>query len=103
MIQTLTRKQQAVYRYLVRCIRAHGRPPSVRDVGKHFRMSENGAQKHLDALKRKRHIRREPGSTARTITLSFALPVLKLVPEETWKPCTGPRCPKLPTQCSRRR
>lgn len=64
----LTDRQQEIYDYIRREIYS-GRPPTVRDVGKHFRISSpNGVMCHLDALEKKGLIIRDR-LKARGITL----------------------------------
>ncbi len=59
-VQALTERQYQVFLFLKLFLRTHGFPPSLRDIGEHFRIAASSVLDHLRALERKRFIRREP-------------------------------------------
>jgi repressor LexA len=66
----LTERQGRVLDFIRERIAADGRPPTVREIGRRFRIaSTNGVRRHLNALERKGYIERAAG-TARGIRLS---------------------------------
>ncbi len=57
----VTKRQQQVYEFIIDKIRERGYGPTVREIGKAFKIrSPNGVICHLAALQRKGKIRREP-------------------------------------------
>lgn len=59
MPKPLTERQQAIYDYIARTIRARGAPPTIREIMEIFEInSTNGVRTTLAALERKGHIRR---------------------------------------------
>lgn len=65
----LTEKQAAILKYIIGYIEEKRYPPSIREVGDHFRIrSTNGVFDHLNALVRKEYIKREY-FTSRSITI----------------------------------
>jgi repressor LexA len=58
MRKQLTNRQQAILDYIKIYIRTTGYPPTVRDIGRAFKISEKGAYDHLRAIERKGYIRR---------------------------------------------
>jgi repressor LexA len=80
--ETMTEPQEKVLRYVQQYFSEHHRPPTVRDVMRHFEWnSPQSARKHLLALEDKGYLSRE-GHTARGLRLSedssvgVAIPVL---------------------------
>jgi repressor LexA len=72
-MKPLTDKQQAVLTFVEDfCVR-QGYPPTVREVAAHFAIQPRAAADHLEALKRKGHLRREPG-LSRGLVLSLRGP-----------------------------
>ncbi len=72
-MKPLTEKQQAVLDFVEEfCVR-QGYPPTVREVAAHFAIQPRAAADHLEALKRKGHLRREPG-LSRGLVLSLKGP-----------------------------
>ena len=72
-MKPLTDKQQAVLTFVEDfCVR-QGYPPTVREVAAHFAIQPRAAVDHLDALKRKGHLHREPG-LSRGLVLSLRGP-----------------------------
>jgi repressor LexA len=60
LFENLTKRQQAVYEFIRDKIRGRGYGPTVREIGKHFRISSpNGVVCHLKALEKKGLITRE--------------------------------------------
>jgi len=84
-METLTRRQAEVLEFLRQYAEEHGYPPTVAEVMKRFSFSSPHAVScHLDALRRKGFLRREP-RTSRGIVLSDRprmrrVPVLGRVP-----------------------
>ena len=66
MARGLTRRQAEILGYIIDCIRDNGMPPTIAEIGKHFRISStNGVNDHLLALEKKGYIERS--SKARSI------------------------------------
>jgi repressor LexA len=62
MSTTLTRRQRAIYEFIVDCVRSHGIPPSLTEIADAFELaSASGVADHLRAIERKGYIRRRPG------------------------------------------
>ena len=69
MVEELTERQTEVFEFILECFRSDRRPPTVREIAKHFGFrSPKAVTDHLDALERKGYIERSPG-TARNIHL----------------------------------
>lgn len=61
MKEKLTAKQRRMLDFISDCIQRSGAPPTIREIGKRFRMSStNSVRDVLNALVRKGHIRRKP-------------------------------------------
>ena len=57
----LTKKQQAIFAYIIEYIEDHHYPPSVRDIAAHFELaSAGGVHKHLKNLAEKGYISLDP-------------------------------------------
>ena len=70
-MKKLTHRQQQVLDYIQDYIASNGYPPTLREVAGQFDLSgPRAAVKHLDALVRKGHIRRSPGSSRGILILS---------------------------------
>ena len=66
----LTERQKAVYEFIRDKIRNRGYGPTVREIGKNFKIrSPNGVMCHLKALEKKQFITREP-NMSRAIQLA---------------------------------
>ena len=84
-MKPLTDRQQQVLNYILEHISGNGYPPTLREIAGHFHLSgPRAAVKHLNALQRKGHIRRNTG-TSRGIEVLHSKPS-SLQPEQT----TGP-------------
>ena len=58
--EPLTEKQQLVFDFIRSSINERGYPPTLREIGEHFRIrSTNGVNDHLKALERKGYLLRE--------------------------------------------
>jgi repressor LexA len=58
--EPLTEKQQLVFDFIRSSITERGYPPTLREIGEHFRIrSTNGVNDHLKALERKGYLHRE--------------------------------------------
>ena len=63
-MKQLTFRQQEVLDHIRDHISGNGYPPTLREIAGHFNLSgPRAAVKHLEALQRKGHIRRSPGSS----------------------------------------
>jgi repressor LexA len=68
-LSALTEKQRLIYDFIAKFIDEKGYPPTVRDIGEHFKIeSPNGVMCHLTALVKKGVITRK-GQSARAIQL----------------------------------
>ena len=57
----LTDRQREIYEYIREVIMAHGRPPTMREIGEQFNIrSTNGVREALAVIEKKGYIRREP-------------------------------------------
>lgn len=66
----LTKRQQEIYDFIENQIANRGFPPTVREIGAHFKISSpNGVMCHLKALEKKGLITRE-NHASRAITLT---------------------------------
>jgi repressor LexA len=72
-MKPLTEKQQAVLDFVEEFFARQGYPPTVREVAAYFGIQPRAAADHLEALKRKGHLRREPG-LSRGLVLSLRGP-----------------------------
>lgn len=62
MSNELTRKQRAIYDFVVDCVHRHGIPPSLTEIAGAFGLASlSGVADHLRALERKGYIRRRRG------------------------------------------
>ncbi len=57
-MQELTEKQAAVFDYIKIFIKTNDYPPTVRDIGKNFKINTKAVHDHLQAIERKGHIKR---------------------------------------------
>lgn len=60
MRKPLTAKQQKILDFIINQIQDAGYPPTVREIGAAFKISEKGAHDHLIAVEKKGYIRRDP-------------------------------------------
>ena len=59
MAKGLTKRQRAILEFIIECIRDHGLPPTIAEIGDEFRItSTNGVNDHLLALEKKGFIER---------------------------------------------
>lgn len=59
MAKGLTRRQEDVLKFVMECIRDHGYPPTIAEIGERFKISStNGVNDHLVALEKKGYILR---------------------------------------------
>lgn len=59
MAKGLTKRQEAILRFIVESIRDHGFPPTIAEIGEEFGItSTNGVNDHLIALEKKGYIER---------------------------------------------
>ena len=66
MAKGLTIRQEAILNFVVEYVQEHGFPPSIREIGLHFKIgSLRGVTVHLDALSKKGYIDRQ--NTPRSI------------------------------------
>ena len=65
----LTRRQRKVFEFIAGCLRADGRPPTVREIGDKFSLRSTGSvRSYLEALEKKGYIARQ-ASISRGITV----------------------------------
>jgi repressor LexA len=60
-MKPMTERQQAVLEFVEEFVAHRGYPPTVREVAAHFGIQPRAAADHLEALKRKGQLHREPG------------------------------------------
>ena len=72
-MKPLTEKQQAVLDFVEEFFAQRGYPPTVREVAARFAVQPRAAADHLEALKRKGYLHREPG-LSRGLVLSLRGP-----------------------------
>jgi repressor LexA len=84
-MESLTPRQQQVLDIITSFIERYGYPPSLRQIGEELGVSGTlGVMKHLEALEKKGHIRRQAGSSRGIVLVSgaaraSALPVVGTV------------------------
>ena len=61
MRKPLTNRQEKIFKFICDQIQTVGYPPTVREIGGAFGISEKGAHDHLNAIEKKDYIRRAPG------------------------------------------
>ncbi len=75
----ITGLQRNILEFVSWCIQDHGYPPSIREIGRHFRIgSASSVAYHLKMLEQKGHLKRK-GAVSRGITVTvdpFRLPIL---------------------------
>lgn len=67
-MKTLTKRQEAIRKYIEDFIGQRGYSPTFREIGRHFGIKVRGSYDHLKALRRKGVVTWEPG-VSRTIRL----------------------------------
>jgi repressor LexA len=55
----LTEKQQAILNFIDRYVKDNGFPPSVREIGRHFKIYPATVQDHITALERKGYLQKK--------------------------------------------
>jgi len=78
-MKPMTDRQQAVLQFVEEFIARRGYPPTVREVAAHFGIQPRAAADHLEALKRKGRLHREPGRS-RGLVLSARIQAVVEVP-----------------------
>ena len=79
MLPALTKRQKAIYDFLLSTIREKGFAPSIPEIGVKFKIaSTNGVSDHLKALEKKGYIRRV-GKRAIEVLSALGAPVLTAV------------------------
>ena len=56
----LTARQREIFAFINFFSSAHGFPPTIREIGSHFKIAPSSALDHLRALERKGYIKRLP-------------------------------------------
>ena len=83
LIDSLTKRQKAVYEFIREKIRSRGYGPTVREIGEHFDIrSPNGVMCHLKALEKK-------GMITREANMSRAIQMTQEPAEERGLPLAG--------------
>ena len=75
MRKPLTKKQDRIFEFIRKHVQDTGYPPTVREIGTNFRISEKGAYDHLNAIEKKGYIRRMPKKPR-------AIEILEFVPQK---------------------
>ena len=75
MRKALTKKQDRIFEFIRKHVQDTGYPPTVREIGASFRISEKGAYDHLNAIEKKGYIRRVPKKPR-------AIEILEFVPQK---------------------
>lgn len=75
MRKPLTKKQDRIFEFIRKHVQDTGYPPTVREIGTNFRISEKGAYDHLNAIEKKGYIRRVPKKPR-------AIEILEFVPQK---------------------
>ncbi|MCZ6681375.1 MAG: transcriptional repressor LexA [Candidatus Poribacteria bacterium] len=60
MRKPMTKKQERIFEFIRSYLQNAGYPPTVREIGSAFEISEKGAHDHLNAIEKKGYIRRAP-------------------------------------------
>jgi repressor LexA len=71
----MTLKQERIFEFIRNHLQDTGYPPTVREIGTAFGISEKGAHDHLNAIEKKGYIRRTPRKPR-------AIEVLEFVPQK---------------------
>ena len=75
MRKSLTKKQDRIFGFVRKHVQDIGYPPTVREIGMAFGISEKGAHDHLNAIEKKGYIRRIPKKPR-------AIEILEFVPQK---------------------
>ena len=75
MRKPLTKKQDRIFEFIRKHVQDTGFPPTVREIGMDFGISEKGAYDHLNAIEKKGYIRRVPKKPR-------AIEILEFVPQK---------------------
>ena len=75
MRKLLTKKQDRIFEFIRKHVQDIGYPPTVREIGMNFGISEKGAYDHLNAIEKKGYIRRMPKKPR-------AIEILEFVPQK---------------------
>ena len=75
MRKPLTKKQDRIFEFIRKHVQDIGYPPTVREIGMNFGISEKGAYDHLNAIEKKGYIRRMPKKPR-------AIEILEFVPQK---------------------
>ena len=81
-MRELTRRQREILDFIRSFSQRHGVPPTVREIGEHFRVTPRAAFDHLRALEKKGQLRRRltTGRASRVLTLADRGPATQEVP-----------------------
>ena len=71
MRKPLTKKQEKIFEFICNQIQQLGYPPTVREIGGEFEISEKGAYDHLNAIEKKGYIKRAPGKPRAIKVMDF--------------------------------
>jgi repressor LexA len=77
----LTNRQENIFKFICEQIQKIGYPPTVREIGAAFGISEKGAHDHLNAIEKKNYIRRMPGKPR-------AIEIIDFLSKKTSQPIT---------------
>jgi len=81
-MKELTARQREVVGFIRSFTQRHGVPPTVREIGEHFRITPRAAFDHQRALERKGALQRRPTArrTSRALTLADRAPAVREIP-----------------------
>jgi repressor LexA len=78
-MKPMTERQQAVLEFVEEFVARQGYPPTVREVAAHFGIQPRAAADHLEALRRKGQLHREPGrSRGLVLSARFREPIVEV-------------------------
>lgn len=74
MAKELTKRQREILDYIIECVRDHGLPPTIAEIGDEFGIaSTNGVNDHLVALEKKGYIERSSKARGILVTPKAAI------------------------------
>jgi repressor LexA len=81
-MKELTARQREILAFIRSFTHRYGVPPTVREIGEHFRITPRAAFDHLRALERKGALHRRPTTkrTSRALTLVDRSPAVRAIP-----------------------
>ncbi|MBL7995525.1 transcriptional repressor LexA [bacterium] len=74
-MEELTKKQDAVYQFILQSIKKNGFPPTLREIGNKFSLSLGTIQDHISLLKAKGYLKVKPNTARGYEPVSHGIPV----------------------------